>query len=322
MSSPGTSEKPMNVFIKGRLLCQGIFYLFLFAVLSLLLPGMPVMHADAAESTSQKTSGNVLDGADDTPRDSSVIFEEFPPGTNGNAPADSLPEPDDCLGSSTREVQPKIAIIIDDMGHHHTIGVELLGLDLNLSFSFLPYAPFTEEQEEHAWKMGRDILVHMPMEPRDAIWDPGEGALYVNEPADQTVQAVRDEINRVPHAIGVNNHMGSLFTSDRQAMHSVLSVVKERGLFFVDSVTDPETVGADEARKMGIRTGSRIVFLDNVHTSEDICRQLKRLVAYAKKHGSGIAIGHPNRATLDALMRCKDMLTKQVDVVGVHELVR
>lgn len=73
---------------------------------------------------------------------------------------------------------------------------------------------------------------------------------------------------------------------------------------------------------MGLKTGSRVVFLDNIQSQEDICRQLKRLVAYAKKHGSGIAIGHPNRATLSALKLCREMLEKQVRVVGVHELVR
>jgi polysaccharide deacetylase 2 family uncharacterized protein YibQ len=251
--------------------------------------------------------------------DSDFVFEE--PSVNGRTSSVILPEPDDCLALPEGGELPRIAILIDDMGHHQKMGGELLDLDLNLTYSFLPHAPFTKGQELRAWEMGRDILVHMPMEPRDSIWDPGPGALYLDETAENIVLVVEENLVLVPHAIGVNNHMGSRFTADRQAMHEVLLLLQKKGLFFVDSLTVPESVGEDEARKMGISTASRHVFLDNSQTQEDICRQLKRLVAYAKKHGTGIAIGHPNRATINALKLCRELLLKQVRVVGIHELV-
>ena len=132
---------------------------------------------------------------------------------------------------------------------------------------------------------------------------------------------VRDNLARVPHAIGVNNHMGSRFTEDRQAMHAFLEVIRSEGMFFVDSTTSAESIGMDEAREMGIRTARRNVFLDNVHTQEDICRQLKELISIARKKGWAIGIGHPNEATLTALELCRETLLKNVRLVGIQQLV-
>ncbi|MCF6186961.1 MAG: divergent polysaccharide deacetylase family protein [Desulfobulbaceae bacterium] len=189
-------------------------------------------------------------------------------------------------------------------------------------FSFLPKAPFTLEQEEQAWQQGRDILVHMPMEARDSAWDPGPGALYLKFSSQEIRTTVAENLTAVPHAIGSNNHMGSRFTENRAAMYEVLSVLKQRGLFFIDSYTTAQSTGFDEARKMGIPTARRHVFLDNVKEQDKICRQLEQLVALARKNGWAIGIGHPNQATLKALIRCRKQLLENVDIVSVHTLVK
>jgi len=251
------------------------------------------------------------------------LFEEPGPDQPEKAKKGVSGKSDDCgdAGKEQKEL-PRIAIIIDDMGYHQQIGKDLLGLDLNLTFSFLPHAPFTAEQESLAWQKGHDILVHMPMQPKDSQWDPGPGTLYLDSSVSELSMTIRENLESVPHAIGANNHMGSSFTADRLSMHLFLGQLRNEGLFFVDSLTTPESIGAEEAGKMGIKAGRRQVFLDNVQTEEDICRQLKELIAYARRHGSAIGIGHPNRATYMALTRCRDMLLKQVRVVGVHELVQ
>lgn len=321
---PGTSEKHVSIPIAGRrgrgiqILVSFFGLLFVLSLTTTVVSG-EVQGGSPVEATVPGQSKSVGEKTTDI----EFIFEEPSFNGNGQDPAVILPEPDNCLElADGLSDLPRIAIIIDDMGHHQKMGEELLDLDLNLTFSFLPQAPFTAEQEERAWQMGRDILVHMPMEPQDATLDPGPGALYLDASVESIFVTVGENLGHVPHAIGVNNHMGSKFTADRQAMHDVLLVMREKGLFFVDSLTVSGSLGVDEARKMGIKTGSRHVFLDNNQTQEDICRQLKRLVAYAKKHGEGIGIGHPNRATVDALKMCRELLLKQVQIVGIHELVK
>lgn len=224
--------------------------------------------------------------------------------------------------SESAQQRPKIAIIIDDMGYHQQIGQRLLALDMNLTFSFLPGAPFTGEQEGQAWQKGSDILLHMPMEARDPSWNPGPGALYVRFSPEEIRKTTAANLAAVPHAIGSNNHMGSRFTENRAAMHEMLTVLKRYNVFFIDSYTTAQSTGMDEAGKMGIPTARRHVFLDNVHDQEKICKQLEQLVALAKTQGWAIGIGHPNQATLKALTFCRKQLLEKVEVVGVHSLVQ
>ena len=116
--------------------------------------------------------------------------------------------------------------------------------------------------------------------------------------------------------------MGSRFTENRAAMREVLSVLKQHGLFFIDSYTSAQSTGFDEAGKMAIPTARRHVFLDNVQEQDKICRQLEQLVALAGKNGWAIGIGHPNQATLMALTRYRKQLLENVDIVSVHTLVK
>jgi len=224
--------------------------------------------------------------------------------------------------SAAKGQRPKVAIIIDDMGYHQKIGRRLLALDLNLTFSFLPGAPFTLKQEKQAWQQGRDVMLHMPMEAHNSAFDPGPGALYLKFSPEKIRAQVKEDLAAVPHAIGSNNHMGSRFTENRAAMHAVLGVLKKRGLFFIDSYTTARSTGLDEARKMSIPAARRHVFLDNDQDREKICCQLDKLVALAGKKGWAIGIGHPHQATLNALGSCGRQLGRSVEVVGVHTLVR
>ena len=254
----------------------------------------------------------------------SIVFEESDLPQPQDAQLGNRKEVEDCGTSDapTPEDRPKVAIIIDDMGYHQQVGNQLLALDINLSFSFLPTAPFTLQQEELAWQQGHDVMLHMPMEPQDPSWDLGPGGLYLKYSPKQIRQIVHENLVAVPHAIGANNHMGSRFTEDAAAMREVLGILKQRGLFFVDSYTTAKSIGLDEARKMKIPTARRHVFLDNVHDEKKICGQLKQLMALAKKNGWAIGIGHPNKATLTALTNYREQLLANVEIVGVSTLVK
>lgn len=306
-------------FVSGR-----FRLFFLLALMGVILFASLAVGGEAMESVS--VVSGISHQEEEQPHDvneSEVIFEE--PLVNGAAKDESVVSQGAkvCLEPpAEQKILPRVAIIIDDMGHHKTMGNELLDLELNLTFSFLPFAPFTQQQVQRAWEKKRDILLHMPMEATDPSFNPGPGTLHATDSDAELTQRVEENIDEVPHAIGVNNHMGSKFTTDRRGMHEVMAVLKRKNLFFVDSLTTSKSVGVDEARNMGIQTGRRSVFLDNVHTQEDICRQLKRLVAHAQKYGSAIGIGHPNRATINALKNCREMLKKQVRIVGVHELIK
>ncbi len=239
-------------------------------------------------------------------------FEE-PYTTIPELPPDIAPVRDDKL--------PMVAIIIDDMGYHREVGRELLQLPMNLTFSFLAAAPFTAELEEMAFQAGRVVLLHQPMEPKGSEWDPGPGALLIGQSRVEQKRLFLENLQKVPHAVGVNNHMGSLYTEDREKMEELMELLQGQGLFFIDSFTTALSQGLAAAKTVGIPTARRHIFLDNVHSQDKVCKQLHKLVQSARENGWAIGIGHPNDATLAALTHCRGQLLQKVRLVSAQELL-
>ncbi|RUM43498.1 MAG: hypothetical protein DSY80_05535 [Desulfocapsa sp.] len=241
-----------------------------------------------------------------------IMFEE---------PYTTIPELPADIPSVRDTSLPMVAIIIDDMGYHEKIGKELLALPMNLTFSFLAAAPFTTELEEKAYQAGRCIFLHLPMEPKSKEWDPGPGALLLGQTKAEQAKLFQQNLMAIPHAVGVNNHMGSLYTENREAMDSLMSLLAEQGLIFVDSFTTSASKGLIAAKTAGIPTARRHIFLDNVHSQDKVCKQLQKLVRSAEENGWAIGIGHPNAATLAALTNCRDRLMKKTRLVSAQEMV-
>lgn len=224
-------------------------------------------------------------------------------------------------GRTQQTDEPQFSILIDDMGYHLEVGKKLLALDLDLSFSFLPHAPHTPELEKMAYTMGKTILLHLPMQPKDQNWHPGPGALYLNE-MDEQENVIGNNLAAVPYAVGVNNHMGSLYTENQEAMQSLMDIIADKKLFFIDSFTSSESLGYEFAKSKGIKTARRDIFLDNVLDSSVICSQLDELILLAQGRGKAIGIAHPHKETLVALERCVADVALPVKLVPVTALIR
>lgn len=217
--------------------------------------------------------------------------------------------------------KPLVAIVIDDMGYRQNTGKALLALDLPLSFAFLPFTPFSAELQQEARNRGRDILLHLPLEPMDPKWNPGPGALTTAMDAKTITSLLAADLHAVPSAIGISNHMGSRFTANPQAMRALLLLVRTRNLFFLDSVTAAKSVAYDLALEMGVKTARRTVFLDNDQNPDKIMAQLDLLIRLAGGHGQAVGIGHPYPATVEALRRHQAQLRTRTEMVGVSRLV-
>ncbi len=128
-----------------------------------------------------------------------------------------------------------------------------------------------------------------------------KNGLLLGESNEQIASKVKGYLQEIPYAVGANNHMGSSFTESEEKMQPVLQILQERGLFFVDSMTSPKSAGFRLARKMGLKSGTRQVFLDNVQNVQAINAQLQQVADAARRRGSAIAICHPHRTTIQAL---------------------
>lgn len=242
-----------------------------------------------------------------------------PPSAPENLP--STPQAAPSLPGKTSP-RPRIAVIIDDMGYNRPMGRQFLQIDADLTFSFLPEAPYTSELAEQAHRTGRTILVHLPMEPKDSSWKLGPEALRIGDTAEEISRKTEGMLAKAPHAVGANNHMGSRFTENSQGMRRMLTTLKAHSFFFIDSFTTPASLGETTARQLRLPTARRHVFLDNTQDPESICRQLGQLVAQAKQRGQAIGIGHPNQAMFTALGSCGPAYFSEVELVGVHQLAR
>lgn len=217
--------------------------------------------------------------------------------------------------------KPLVAIVIDDMGYRQNTGKALLALNLPLSFAFLPFTPFSDELQQEAQAKGCDILLHLPLEPMNPKANPGPGALSTAMDAKTMTSLFYEDLQAVPKAIGISNHMGSRFTVNPQAMRTLLALVRTRNLFFLDSVTASGSVAYALALEMGVKAERRTVFLDNDQNPDKIIAQLDLLVRLAGEHGQAVGVGHPYPATVEALRRYQSQLRTRTEMVGVSRLV-
>jgi uncharacterized protein len=196
----------------------------------------------------------------------------------------------------------KVAIIIDDMGSSTQEVQSLLSIHLPVTFSVIPGLASAKAVAEAAHGAGAEVMVHMPMEPEGYPKQPMEKiGLLLSMPDSEITQRVTGYFKAVPFATGANNHMGSRFTQDADKMETVLEVLKEKGVFFIDSRTSPASIGYEKAKILGLKSATRQVFLDNVQNEAAIGKQLDQVVAIAKNKGAAIAIGHPHPSTINAL---------------------
>lgn len=202
-------------------------------------------------------------------------------------------------GRGPREA--RMAIIIDDIGYSRRRAASFLGIDANLTFAILPHLPYSVELAHRIHTQGREILLHQPMEPYDGHLDPGPGALFVGDSAGHIDKMVDTNINAVPFATGVNNHMGSRFTSNGEEIRHTLQAIKRRGLFFVDSLTSCRSKAYRTACGLHMTSGRRDTFLDNDRCPQAILNNLYDAMNRALVYGHAIAIGHPYPETAAAL---------------------
>ncbi|HZA66241.1 MAG TPA: divergent polysaccharide deacetylase family protein [Geminicoccaceae bacterium] len=196
--------------------------------------------------------------------------------------------------------RPAIAVVIDDLGLNRKGTEAVSRLDGPLTLSFLPYAANLGEQTRAARAAGHELLVHVPMEPLGAAW-PGPNALLSSlEPA-EFLARLRSQLHRFRGFVGINNHMGSLLTTDRERMALVMAELRRQDLLFLDSRTTPASVAADAAARYGVPHAVRDVFVDSPLAS--IAQQLAEVEEIAARRGIAVAIGHPHDRTIEALRR-------------------
>lgn len=219
------------------------------------------------------------------------------------------------------DARGRLAIVIDDLGESESFARSLAALDVPVTFSVWPRSSKTSQVAAIGHAAGLEIMLHQPMQPES--WPrvkPGPGALYISMNATEVRRVVAENLDKVPWAVGLNNHMGSAFTQSVEGMDAVIQVLNERGLVILDSLTHPRSAVMAEARKLGIEAYRRDVFLDVVKDVDAVVFQLEKAERLALSHGRAVAIGHPYPETLEGLKRWSAKRDPELAVVALKEL--
>ena len=217
--------------------------------------------------------------------------------------------------------QPKLVIVIDDLGLSKRASRRLETFKGPLTLAFLPYAHGLPDQTRRLKQAGHELLVHMPMEPR-GTGDPGYQALLSGLDQQEFDQRLAWNLSRFSGFVGINNHMGSALTENTPAMDRVMAALNERGLLFLDSLTSADSQAYEAALSHAVPALKRDVFLDNERDRDLIAAQLRLAVDIARRTGSAIAIGHPYPETLDVLERWNNSRDKgAVQLVSLGALM-
>lgn len=198
-----------------------------------------------------------------------------------------------------------LSIVIDDLGHSLHDGRRVIALPAPVSLAILPHAGNSATLAVEAHTARKEVLLHLPMDADDGDdTDPGPGRLEMQMSAPEISAMLTYDLQTVPHAVGVNNHMGSRVTQSRAAMDALMSAIQRRGnLLFLDSRTSPHSVAARVAAEHGVSALERDVFLDHDRGDENVWRSIQRTERLLRSRGHAIVIGHPYPETLAALER-------------------
>lgn len=238
-----------------------------------------------------------------------------------------LPRPStgpELLGGVRPEKNALVAIVIDDLGQDLAPARDIMALPGKITCAVMPGLAQSRKVAELALRNKREVLLHLPMEPKDRNMKTSPGTLRSDMTPMDFLSTISDDVASVPGAVGVNNHEGSALTENKEAMKFLMAELKARNLLFLDSLTNPKSVAYATAKEFGLKAAKRDVFLDNESDNADyIGKQLEELARIAKERGRAIGIGHPHQATISALRKWINEADKQgIMIVPVSRLMQ
>lgn len=218
--------------------------------------------------------------------------------------------------------EPVISIIIDDFGNDPVLDKAFINLPYPVTVSILPRLPASKMLALKAAAQGKPYLLHLPVEAIHENQFLGPGAVFTGMKPDEMKQIIDADLETVPGADGINNHMGSKGTRDKAVTEAIATAAKAHHLFIVDSLTVQDSILYRTAREQGVPETERDVFLDDAINEPAITKQFEELLALARKNGKALAIGHPYQETLHVLQTELPKLSQEkIKLIPITEYV-
>ena len=297
-SSPGAKTRILRLSLAGIVIALAL-------LVALLAPESGTGPADGAAETIEAPEGEgpaaEEPGAEEPGQMQPAAGEPEPTLPAVGEPKPTVPGVRDPAGGSAPVPAPRLYLVIDDVGNRREDLDLYLDLDIPVTFAVLPQLGFSRESAERIAAAGQEVILHLPMEAESGKY-PGPGTIYVGDSPRQISRTIQANLRTVPGARGINNHMGSKATADRETMSHALSIARREGLFFLDSRTTHRTVALEVAREKEVPAAERNVFLDNVREGDAIRAALQEGVAIARERGYAVLIGHATSPELAVVL--------------------
>jgi len=226
-------------------------------------------------------------------------------------------------GIQKNYINPMAAIVIDDFGYNMNNLDRLFAIKKAVTFSVLPNLPYSKRIARLASSKGYEVILHLPLESNDRS-APAEASTIKTDMSEKDVLALLDkDIASVPGLRGVSNHQGSKATEDKRSMSIVLSGLKERSLYFFNSLVTDKSICREVAAQYAVPYAERDIFLDNENNPEYIEKQMLSLRKMAFKYGSVIAVCHDRKNTIAVLSKMMPELAEEgIRFVYLSEIVK
>ena len=199
----------------------------------------------------------------------------------------------------------KLIFVFDDAGHNLEQLQYFLDLPFPCTIAVLPKLPNSRETARRIRAAGKELILHQPMQALNPNINPGDGAVKPGMDREEIKKIVASNVEEIGPIAGMNNHEGSLITSDEKAMEAVLELCREKNIYFLDSRTSSKSVVPQVAKKLNMNIWERAVFLDNKKDKAYMKKQIIEGLEIASQRGEAIMIGHV--FTVDLAILLKEM---------------
>lgn len=216
-----------------------------------------------------------------------------------------------------KKTKPKIVILIDDVTTQAQKD-KILSMGYKINMAFLPPTKTHPDSAKIAQSLSFH-MIHFPMQASSAFKGEEINTLKITDSYETIEKRVKQLREWYPNAIYTNNHTGSVFTENDEAVDKLFRALKKYNFIFVDSRTSAKSVAKKYAKKYDMPYIVRNTFIDNDRDYKSIENQLKKAIEIAKRQGYAIAIGHPHNVTLEVLKDSKHLF-KEVEPIFMNQL--
>ncbi len=196
----------------------------------------------------------------------------------------------------------KLVFVFDDGGHQLSHSKPFVDLPFPITIAVLPQLAASVETAKLVRNTGNELFLHQPMQAMNLNISPGPGAILPEMTTGDAVAVLRKNVNEIGPVIGVNNHEGSLITSDRNLIGAVIDACSDLGVLFLDSRTTAQTAVPMVALERGIEILDRDIFIDNEKDKAYMRDMIEKGLEIADKQGYVIMIGHVTTPLLAPLL--------------------